>query len=301
MDNLLEVSSEEHDDVDLEKIKEIFISTESPKEEISGALKVNNNTVTTISPNGGETRIQPNQTNQTNQTKELSTQKNPMYEFNSISNIVDTMLNDTNNQSNINQTNNNGWNENANLTIKNWYKTFRQQSFIYQWVLDRNRRIGDKLSIISVISSSLLGIFSGFKLWIHNDQVFQTTSDVVLMLLNFCVAIITAASKRYIDDVRNEEIRVYVENVDAFLGEIAAQVLKSPVYRMNASDFFNINNEKYTQLITKTPNLSINEINMSKKVYQSYLICTKDSDIINNTNNTQTNNINIKEMDNNPV
>jgi hypothetical protein len=182
---------------------------------------------------------------------------------NSISNIVNNMLSVNDNI--------NGWDENANTTIKNWYKIFKRQSFIYQWILDRNRLISDRLSLASIISSSLLGIFSGFKLWINNNLLFQTTSDIILMLLNFGVALLTSASKRYIDTQRNETIRVYIEKVDSFLGEISAQVLKSPIYRINATDFFNLNNDKYTELISTSPNLSIYELNTSKIVYNTYV------------------------------
>lgn len=167
----------------------------------------------------------------------------------------------------------NGWDDDATETITNWYHTFKQQSFIYQYVLDKNRKMSDTLSIISIISSAALGVFAGFKLWVHNDLLFQTISDILLMLSNFIVALITALSKRYNDDKRNEQIRLYVEDVDHFIGELSAQVLKSPVYRMNADRFFKQNNNKYTKLISTAPNLSIKEINQGKQkfiVYNDY-------------------------------
>lgn len=164
----------------------------------------------------------------------------------------------------------NGWDSDANITITNWYKTFKQQSFIYQFVLDKNKKMSDRLAIISIISSALLGIFSGFKLWIDNDVIFQTVSNILLMLFNFLVALITATSKRYIDDKRNETIRAYVEEVDIFIGELSAQVLNSPVYRMNADKFFKQNNNKYTKLISSAPNLSISENNEGKKRFTLY-------------------------------
>ncbi len=181
----------------------------------------------------------------------------------SISGIVENMLKKDN--KNIN-----GWDNEANITITNWYKTFKQQSFIYQFVLDRNRKISDKLAVISIISSTLLGIFSGFKLWIDNNAVFQTVSNILLMLLNFVTAFIIASSKRYIDDKRNETIRTYVEDIDMFIGELSAQVLNSPVYRMNADKFFKQHNNKYTRLISLAPNLSIDEINKGKEYFALY-------------------------------
>jgi len=164
----------------------------------------------------------------------------------------------------------NGWDAEANVTIKNWYHTFKQQSFIYQWILDNNNLISERLAIASIITSSTLGIFSGFKLWIP-DGVFQTTSNVILVLCNFCVALITAMSRRYGGDKRTDSIREYIHDVDEFLGEISAQVLKSPIYRMDADEFFRKNNDKYTKLISNAPNMTIDEINKAKKLYQIYI------------------------------
>jgi len=166
--------------------------------------------------------------------------------------------------------NENGWDDNAIKTINNWYYTFKELSFVYQWVLDRNRKMSDRLATISVISSSALGIFSAFKLWIDNDALFQTVSNIILMFLNFAVALITSLSKRYVDDQKNETIRTYIEDVDSFLGEIAAQVLKMPIYRMNAEKFFKTNNDKYTKLISSTPNLSLTDMSQGKAKYKMY-------------------------------
>jgi hypothetical protein len=163
----------------------------------------------------------------------------------------------------------NGWDEEANITLRNWYHTFKQQSYIYQWVLDNNNYMSEKLALASIVTSSVLGIFAGFKLWIPSD-VFQTSSNIILILSNFGVALITSMSRRYGDDKRTDSIRNYVSEVDEFLGKISAQVLKSPIYRMNADEFFKENNDKYTKLIMGAPNMSLEEIAKAKKLYKSY-------------------------------
>jgi len=163
----------------------------------------------------------------------------------------------------------NGWDNDANTTINNWYNLFKQQSYMYQWVLERNKKVSNNLILISIISSSVLGIFSSFKLWI-NTESFNTISNLVLMLSNFSVALITGYSKSYIDDKRNELIRIYIDEVDELLGEISAQVLKSPIYRVNAGEFFKDHNYKYTKLITYIPNISLYELTESKKEYEEY-------------------------------
>jgi len=165
----------------------------------------------------------------------------------------------------------NGWDTEANTTLKNWYHTFKQQSFIYQTVLDHNNLMAERLAFASIATSSTLGIFAGFKLWIPDDT-FQTVSNIILILCNFGVALITAMSRRYGDIKRTDliGIRNHVVEIDEFLGIISAQVLKSPIYRTNADDFFRAYNDKYTKIITHAPNISLGEITKAKKLYEKY-------------------------------
>jgi hypothetical protein len=162
----------------------------------------------------------------------------------------------------------NDWDDNANKTLKKWYDTFKEISHMYQFILDRNYKISSHLSMISVVSSSCLSIFSGFKLWMENDKVFQSTSDVIMLVSNFVVAGITTMSKRYIDDNRNEKIRIFIEEVDRFISLVYAQYCLAPVYRTNATEFFRDNTETFTKLMTMSPNLSIYEMKISKLNYQ---------------------------------
>ena len=136
--------------------------------------------------------------------------------------------------------------------------------------MDKNKNISNILHVLSILLSSSLGIFSAFKLSFSNKD-YATISDFILMFLNFINALITALSKKYIDEKRNEEIRKYILELDNFLGEIAAQVLKSLNYRINADEFFNINNDKYTKLITTAPNITLHEIQDARKKYKEYI------------------------------
>jgi len=165
----------------------------------------------------------------------------------------------------------NGWDTEANTTLKNWYHTFKQQSFIYQTVLDHNNLMAERLAFASIATSSTLGIFAGFKLWIPDDT-FQTVSNIILILCNFGVALITAMSRRYGDIKRTDliGIRNHVFEIDEFLGIISAQVLKSPIYRTNADDFFRAYNDQYTKIITHAPNISLGEITKAKNLYEKY-------------------------------
>ncbi len=162
----------------------------------------------------------------------------------------------------------NDWDDAANETLQKWFDTFHEMSHMYQYILDRNYKISSNLSMVSVVSSSCLSIFSGFKLWMDNDKIFQSTSDIIMLVSNFVVAGITTMSKRYIDDNRNEKIRIYIEEIDHFISLVYSQYCLSPVYRTNAKDFFKDNTELFTKLMVSSPNLSIYEMKIAKLNYE---------------------------------
>ena len=164
----------------------------------------------------------------------------------------------------------NGWDDSANRTINNWYDTCRLYRWRYQFILDRNYNFASRLNTASVVFSSVLSIFSGFKLW-KNDLSFQNASNIVMLISNTCIAGITTLSKKYIDDSRNEKIRNYIENIDKFIGIVHSQAMIAPNYRLHSHDFINSNIETYTQLMTTCPNMSIAEYALAKQEYQIFL------------------------------
>jgi hypothetical protein len=261
-----------------QKNNNLYISsdTESQKKIFSTVLDINHN----------------NNHNYNNDKENKNKNKNKKNNNSDINNnnsdINNNNSNINNNNSNINNSNKNdslnGWDMDAIDTLDNWYEAFQRQSFVYQFILDRNYKMSNKLNMISVIFSSLLGIFSAFKLWIANDSIFQTVSNILLMFSNFTVALITTQSKRFIDDKKNEQIRTYIEDVDVFLGHLSAQYLKSYVYRMNADDFFKTYNDEYTKIISSAPNLSLYELELGHSNYVIYKEKLKSYNT-NNTNN----------------
>jgi hypothetical protein len=164
----------------------------------------------------------------------------------------------------------NGWDASALQTLNNWYRSCKELSYCYQYILDKNRKISTKLSLVSIASSAILSIFAGFKLWNTSDSNYQSGSDAAMMISNFLVAAITTASKRYIDDQRNEKIRAHVENLDNFLAKIYGQIYIDARYRENAEGFIKDNMAEYTELIKSAPNLSIDETIEAKKNFRAY-------------------------------
>ena len=92
-----------------------------------------------------------------------------------------------------------------------------------------------------------------------------------MLFSNFLIAAITTSSKRYIDDNRNEKIKIYVEEISKFLGNIGSELVKSPEYRQNADDFISSHQEIYLKLSTTKPVISLDELTKAKASYKIFL------------------------------
>jgi hypothetical protein len=164
----------------------------------------------------------------------------------------------------------NNWDTNNNKTIRNWFDILKEYKFIYQSILDKNYKNSIKYNIASIISSSALGFFSAFKLWLPNEIIFQSASNIIMLFSNFFIAALTHIATRFIDDKRNEKIRIYIESIDNLLGVITAQLSKNSNLRMDAIEFINDNNDKYTNILTNKPSLSFDELTEGKIKYKNY-------------------------------
>jgi hypothetical protein len=170
----------------------------------------------------------------------------------------------------------NGWDNEANKTLTNWFDLFKETSFIYQWIYDRNIKKASILTIISAVTSAVLSLISGFKLWQNDNLTFSFVTDIILMVINLIIAVFIAISKTILDDKKNEEIRQYIEDIDRFNGIISAQFLKTTNYRTNADEFFKEYNDEYTRLVSLAPNISIGNLAKAKDAYNRHLIMQKN-------------------------
>jgi hypothetical protein len=177
----------------------------------------------------------------------------------------------------------NGYDTKSVEMLKEMKKTCEFLSFSYQFILDRNFKFSTRLSIISMISSSMMSIFAGFKLWLGDDKLFQNYSDLTMLISNFLIAAITTASKNYIDDKRNDAIRNYLSTVDQFLGVLQTQLTFDPKYRMHADEFMQKYKETYGKILSEAPNASIKEIILAKQRFKlmNYVLSQDEPEITN--------------------
>jgi len=211
------------------------------------------------------------------QSKIIYKKNNNKNNKNNNNNNYDKIYNKNNNKILKNNNNNNIKNIYNNEIINNWYIVFQKYKFIYQLILDKNTKIFNILNLLSIFLTTLLGIFSAFKMSAYTDNNLSVTTNFVkagtacIMCLEFFTAFIIALSKKYSNNSRTNEIKQYIFHLNIFIGEIYAQLLNSNIYKDNANKFIKLHINKYTKLIIRKPLLSINENNYCEKEYQKYI------------------------------
>jgi hypothetical protein len=233
--------------------------------EISSIQKINTITGINIIDNDTDTEDQSQplykiKNIETNTILTESSDKN-----NKISTSDDISINDDNSDDD------NGWDKEADKILEGWHKQLKLLSFIYQWILDNNLKMSNRLHIFSVSLSTFLGIFTSLKIWMQSSQASGLVIDIITALINFFIALITTISKKYIDDKINDSLRIYIHNIDNFLGEITSEYFKMKKYRTRANVFFLKNNSVFTNLLSKAPNISINDMKQGMIEYDKYL------------------------------
>lgn len=193
--------------------------------------------------------------------KDISSSSNELYINNLHCNLH------TNLHSNLHS---NNWNDESENIVNDWYRMLKQQSFIYQKILDYNIYISNIILIFIVILSSFLGFLSTFKIYFKTAE-FEFTSDIILIISHTIIVILISISKIYNDETTNEKYRNHISELDELKAELSSQLLLSREDRQNKTEFFIKYSTYYNRLITKSPNLSIKEINYAKSIYLEYV------------------------------
>ena len=156
-------------------------------------------------------------------------------------------------------------NSNDNM-INNWYKILIQQSLIYKWVLNKNKNFSDNLIIISIVLLLILGFFLGIKIFIVDNIMFQITSNIILMLLNFSILLLIILFKKNKDNKRNKIIKIYIQEIKLFIKKLSKTII---YYKMDINNIYNLDIH-YNKLILNTPKLFQNEIQECKQKFILY-------------------------------
>jgi hypothetical protein len=84
--------------------------------------------------------------------------------------------------------------------------------------------------------------------------------------------ILISISKIYNDETVNEKYRNHISELDQLKSELSSQLLLTREDRQEKTEFFIKYSNYYNRLITKSPNLSIKQIDYSKSIYLSHLL-----------------------------
>ena len=128
--------------------------------------------------------------------------------------------------------------------IDSWLLKIAKLKIIYNYIADKSNKTSDRINLISTISSFILGLLSAFKL-AFKDDIFSIVSDVILMIFNFSIAITAITAKKYLDNSRTDNIKIYLENLNDFEKDLKYNKIYQHI---NGKDFIRANMQKFNDL-----------------------------------------------------
>lgn len=179
---------------------------------------------------------------------------------------------------------NNNWNDQNEITLRNWKTSLVQSLFIYQFILDKTQKrlngilftveiLGGLSSLISTISATILSVNKGLNSIVNNSPI-----DYIALALTICVAIlsvtvtvITRIIKIYKWDTTISTYSVFISNMDNIYTLIAVELTKPTNLRTDANVFINTVSSTYSDLIKNSPNIDIDEEEEATSQYAKYI------------------------------
>ena len=148
------------------------------------------------------------------------------------------------------------WSEENNRVLHEWISTLINLKKKYKYILTKCQNISNTANLISTISSFILGILSAFKL-AFKDDIFSMVTDIILMIFNFIIAIISITAKRYLEGSRIENIQLYLTDLDIMINKLVEEQRKINK-TINGDEYINTNIEDYNNLTcdSKIPEIS---------------------------------------------
>jgi len=119
--------------------------------------------------------------------------------------------------------------------INDYYKTLKQKSLVYKMILNKNRKLTDKLISTSLFFSITIGMLTSFKIILNNNF-----GQGILIIINIWNIFIIMFLKKYVYDKRNDIIQINTNNINIFINNLLNNIN------------FDLLNKMYTDLISNT-------------------------------------------------
>ena len=161
------------------------------------------------------------------------------------------------------------WDRATLKVMKIWLSKIIKLKIIYKYIYEKSIKTSDRINLISTISSFVLGLLSAFKL-AFKDDVFSIVSDVISIIFNFIIAITSVTAKKYLDNSRIDNIRVYLDDLNNFEKDLKHNI---NYQQINGEDFIEANLTKFNELvIDNRPEISLSEKNEAIKYHKKYIL-----------------------------
>ena len=170
----------------------------------------------------------------------------------------------------------NNWTDGNVKTVRSWKSSVSKASFIYQSILEKNKKLLNKLLVISLIFSTISTIVSGISstLLTVDNQNYKWVAfmfNVVLFILSGAVSILSGAIKIYKLDDLVSLISTYIEKLDSFYATISSELILHPSLRHDAISFIKKEDSSYLNMMLQSPDVYPSDYDEANQKYLKHI------------------------------
>lgn len=170
---------------------------------------------------------------------------------------------------------NNDWTVSNEKTVRDWIRSLIKTSFVYDCVLEKKKKMYDRLLIISLIVSSLTTLFSTLIASIegatNNEDNLTFSGSIVMLFLSFLSTVILGTIKIKNYSQSTVELTSYIREIDRFFNRLKLVLLLPCDFRENAVKFIAREAKTYTSIMNNTPNLYPSELQKAEEDYIKFI------------------------------
>ena len=169
------------------------------------------------------------------------------------------------------------WTE-ANInTLRAWKASLREAIFIYNYVMEKLKKMLNRIKVVLLIFSTLTTLISAIATYAltdttnYNNVIISLVITILTTLIGAIMSFLNGFIKIYNLDELVQSYTLYIERMDTIYSDISSELILPVALREDAFEFIKREHEIYLNLIKNSPEIDSSENSKALKAYHSYL------------------------------
>ena len=155
-------------------------------------------------------------------------------------------------------------------TMEKWRKKSSKLAFIYDFVLDKYKKVNSASVLVAFLISTIMSLFSvgNFALSATSNETLVLVFKILTTTLSTIVALVTGIPKLFGWTNRISQYQKYLDSVEHFNAIILSEQYLPSELRKKPNEFIIQNSNKFLSVLDSAPNITQSEFQLGTIIYK---------------------------------